>query len=329
MPEDQVRILSKNDIRSCVTMAEAVGLMRSAFAQLSDGTAVAPLRTSIAVPGTSGRVLVMPVALPDTAMFAVKVVSIYKDNPKRGLPTIFGMMMLSDAETGRPLALMDAEFITALRTGAASGLATDLLAPQDANVVTIIGAGAQGRTQLAGVCAARQIHQAYVVDPNPHKAAAFADDLSATLKISVVPASLRNSLPGSDIVCTATTSTTPVFEDRDLKSRVHINAVGAYHPEMCEVPASTVQRASVIVDSKSACLAEAGDIVQPLKAGMIGADHVFAEIGELIAGIRSLSGIKSTVTLFKSVGNAVQDLAVAAHVFEQARSRNLGTILKL
>lgn len=310
-------------------MRQAVEEMKNAFVQLSSGAAIVPLRTNMTVPQVEGRVLVMPVAMPACKMFAVKVVSIFRENPRQGLPTIHGLLMLSDASTGSPLAMMDAEYMTALRTGAASGLATSLLARPDAEVVAIIGAGAQARTQLEGVCAVRNIRRAVVVDPNPDKARLFAGEMSARLHVPTAVTTASAAVADADIICTATTSTRHVFDDCDIKKGVHINAVGAYRPDMCEVPAETIRRAKVVVDLRSAGLAEAGDILQPIRLGIISESHIHAELGEIVAGSRAGRNSGDEITIFKSVGNAVQDLAVASFVMNIASKREIGTVITL
>jgi alanine dehydrogenase len=325
-----LRVLSKEDVRRALPMVEAVEAMKAAFAQLSAGRADVPLRTPIEVPAHNGVTLFMPAYLSDDDLMAVKIVSVFNDNPARGLPLIHALVVVVEPTTGQPQAAMDGTYLTALRTGAASGAATDLLARPDARVAAIFGAGAQGRTQLEAVCAVRPIERAWVFDLNPEGAAAYADEMSARLALPVsVAGSPTEALRQADVVCTATTSSSPVFADADLQPGVHINAVGAYTPQMQEVPTETVARAKVVIDHHESSLAEAGDLIIPMKHGLIGKDHVYAELGEIAAGLKPGRTSNDEVTLFKSVGVAVQDVAAAGRVLAAAERLGLGVVVAL
>jgi ornithine cyclodeaminase/alanine dehydrogenase-like protein (mu-crystallin family) len=321
----KLRILSAEDVRQALPMVEAVEAMKSAFAQLSGGRADVPLRTSLEVPAHNGVTLFMPAYLADDDQMAVKIVSVFNDNPTSNLPLIHALVVVVDAATGIPRAAMDGTYLTALRTGAVSGAATDLLARADARTVAIFGAGAQGRTQLEAVCAVRPVEKARVFDIDARQAADYADEMSSRLALPVEPAeSSTQALHQADIVCTATTSARPVFDDADLERGVHINAVGAYTPQMQELPAETVIRARVVVDHRASSLAEAGDLIIPINQGLIKEDHVYAELGEIAAGRKPGRTADDDVTLFKSVGVAVQDVAAAARVLAAAERLGLG-----
>lgn len=311
-------------------MPRAVEVVREAFAQLSAGRAEAPLRTQVAVPAHNGVTLLMPACLDDGNRLGFKVVSVFSDNPARGLPLIHALVVVLDAETGRPAAVMDGTSLTALRTGAASGAATDLLAREDAHIAAIIGAGAQGRTQLEAVCAVRSIEEALVFDVVEDTARAFAAEMAQALSIPVhAAASPAEAVHRADVLCTATTSSTPVFEDGDLRPGTHINAVGAFTPQMQEIPAETVLRAKVVVDHRAAALAEAGDLLIPMQQGLMTEDHLHAELGEIAAGHKPGRASAGEITLFESVGVAVQDVAAAAAVLEAARAHGLGTEVEI
>ncbi|MCY3021026.1 MAG: hypothetical protein NTW87_18585 [Planctomycetota bacterium] len=320
-----LRFLSGADVDRALSMEQAIAAMREAFIQLSTGQAVAPLRAKTEIPSHNGTALYMPAYVPAHEVFGVKVVSLFKDNPAAGLPLIHALVMVFDAHNGRPVAVMDGERLTALRTGAASGLATDLLARRTAEIAAIFGAGTQARTQLRAVCAVRPIKQAYVFDKDRSRAEGFCREMNRTLSIPVVVADSQELLGRADVVCTATTSSTPVFRHGDLKPGAHINAVGAYKPTEREIPGETVRAATVVVDQRDACLAEAGDIAMPLKQGLITAGHIHAEIGEIAAKQKPGRTSDSEITLFKSVGNAVQDLAAASRILANARTMGLGT----
>ena len=309
-------------------MAEAIVAMKSAFAQLSDATAVAPLRHHIST--KKGTTLVMPAYLPESSALAVKVVSVFPENAQQGEPIIYGMVLALDSETGRPLALLEGQTLTAIRTGAGSGAATDLLARADASVVAIIGSGVQARTQLEAVCAVRNIREVRVYSPTIAHAEIFAREMAGTYgipdNVRVVESS-ATAVADADIVCPATTSSTPVFDGNLLKAGAHVNAVGAYLPSMQEVDVVTIQRSLVVVDQTEAVLAEAGDLVIPLQEGDIDQSYIHAELGEIVNGQKSGRTHPDQITYFKSVGNAVQDAAATAVALQNAIAQDLGTIV--
>ena len=325
----QIRFLSRADVQQALGMHEAISLMRQAFIALSEGRATVPVRLNVPMPEYNGHALFMPAYLPDTEHVGLKVVTVHPDNPTRGLPFIHALMMVTDAATGRPIAVMDGEYLTALRTGAGAGLATDLLARPEAEVAAIFGAGVQARTQLEALCAVRPIRRAYVFSRSRDNAEAFAQEMSTRLALDVQVADDPETLGEADVVCTATTSLTPVFAHAHLKPGVHINGIGSYRPEMAEIPPETVLAAKVVVDHRPSCLAEAGDLIQLLERGLITENHIHAELGEIAAGHQTGRTSEDDVTFFKSVGNAVQDLAAASHVVAVAEARGLGTEVTL
>jgi alanine dehydrogenase len=325
-----IHILSREDVRQALPMYQAIETVKGAFAQLSTGQADVPLRLALNVPRHNGVTLLMPAYLHTDEQMAVKIVSVFHENPAQGLPLIHALVVVVDATTGRPAAIMDGIYLTALRTGAASGAATDLLARQDTHIAAIFGAGAQGRTQLEAVCAVRPIQEAWIYDKEPERAAAYANEMSQRLSLPVrVAETPAEAVHRADVICTATTSSSAVFEDADVQPGTHINAVGAYTPEMQEIPVETVLRAKVVIDHREASLAEAGDLLIPLKQGLITEDHIYAELGEIAAGLKPGRASPEEITLFKSVGVAVQDVAAAGAVLEAARRLNLGSEVAL
>ena len=324
--------LSRSDIRRLVPMPDAIELMKTVFAELSAGRTTSPLRTVIPVEHGVADALFMPAHVPTMNALGLKVVSVFQGNRARGLAVINALVCLLDPETGEPLAIMDGTYLTALRTGAVSGAATDLLARPDSRVLVAIGAGAQGATQIAAVCAVRAIDRIVAVDVSEDSLARFRDafardwpDLVDRLETSTDPAAVRDA----DVVCSATTSRTPVFADADVRPGTHLNAVGAYTPEMQELPAATVARATVIVDAVDAALSEAGDLIIPLRDGLVPRDHFTRELGQVAAGRAPARISNDEITLFKSVGNAVQDVAVARRAVDRARELGLGTTINL
>lgn len=326
----KVRILSQEDLRATLTMREAIPVVRRAFGQLSAGRARVPVRSRVET--QEGVSLFMPAYLEESGDLAVKIVSVYSGNPALGLPTTSAIVVVLDAGTGRPVAIMDGTWLTALRTGAASGVATELLALRDASIVALFGAGVQARTQLEAVCTVRDVREVRVYDPNLFKAEELAQEMSG---LGPIPSEVRpvntpaEAVRDAEIIVTATTSKTPVFNHKDVAVGAHINAIGAYTPEMQEIDAETVRRAKVIVDSREACLAEAGDLIIPIRQGLISEAHIYAEIGEIINGVKPGRTSPREITLFKSVGNAVQDVAVASQVLRVAQERGLGRMIDL
>lgn len=326
----KIHFLSAADVRETLVMREGIEAMKGAFAQLSTGKAIMPLRTTVEVKQHNGLTLFMPAYLATDDEMAVKVVSVYNDNPNKGLPLIHAVVVVLDSSTGKPLALMDGTYLTAFRTGAASGAATDFLAREDSQTVVIFGAGVQGRTQLEAVCAVRPIQEAWIYDLVPDQADAFASEMSQRLSLEIhISDDPGQAVQFADIICTATTSEIPVFEDGDVKKGTHINAVGAYTPDMHEIPLDTVVRSKLVIDHKPASLTEAGDILIPMKEGLISEDHIFAELGEIAARIKPGRESQDEITIFKSVGVAIQDVAAANLALKVAGDLNLGIELEI
>lgn len=323
-------LLTAEDVRKALPMNEAIEAMKNAYASLSGGRAVVPLRTRLPIPNSDALSLIMPAFAGSEAgdALAVKVVSLFPTNPSRGLAYIQAAVLVFDPETGHAIALLEGSSLTAIRTGAASGAAIDLLARRNSKAVAIFGAGAQGQTQLEAACTARSIETAFIYDPNPDKAQAFSADTSGKGRIPGdirVAGSAKEAVESADIICTATTSLRPVFQDSDIKEGTHISAVGSYRPDMQEVPAETLLRAKVFVDSRSASLEEAGDLIQPMQAGLFDESHICGELGEVVLGQIPGRQSQEEITYFKSVGIAVQDAMAAQVALTNARKMDLGT----
>ena len=320
-----IRFLSADDVKKALPMAEAVEVMKEAFVELSAGRATLPARTHIGIESPPGDVLIMPSYMSGLGRVGLKTVTLFPGNRAKGLPFINALVCVFDGETGRAVAVMDGASLTAIRTGAASGAATDLMARPDAGVVAVFGAGVQARTQLAAISAVRQIKEARVFDISTEAREAFAGEMSRELGGTVrAVASPAEALDGADVVAAATTSTTPVFADADLATGAHVNAVGSYKPHVSEVPPETVKRAYVVVDQVEAALEEAGDLIAPMEQGLITRDHIRAELGEVVSGAKPGRPSPEAVTFFKSVGVAVQDLAAACRALSNAERLGLG-----
>lgn len=321
-------VLSRSDIRSLVSMERAIDLVSSAFADLSAGRAIAPIRTAIEVEKEAATTLVMPAFVPAAGALGVKVVSVFSGNAQRGLPTITAIVCLIDPATGTPLTIMDGAYLTALRTGAVSGAATKLLARADSRTLAVIGAGAQAAMQAVAVATVRPIEQIIVVARKREHLDQFearmVDEWPALSAMIETTTDVGTAVRAADIICTATTSRTPVFDDVDVRPGTHINGVGSFTPAMQEVPAETVARCTVVVDQLEAALEEAGDLRVPLESGVVTKDHISRELGQLVSGDVSGRQVPEDVTFFKSVGNAVQDMAVGRFAFDEAVRRGKG-----
>ncbi len=322
-------VLTAEEVRKALPMQDAIEAMKRAYAALSDGRAAVPLRARIAITPHEALSLFMPafVEAPEGEALAIKVVSLFPQNPARGLAYIQAAVLVLEPDSGRALAVLEGNALTAIRTGAASGAAIDLLARKDSKVVGLIGAGTQARTQLEAACTVRHIERVFIYDPHLDKAKVLADEMAGRGPIPEaihVAANPTEAIQEADIICTATTSLTPVFEDTAVKAGTHISAVGSYTPDMQEVPAETIARASVVVDSRTACLEEAGDLIQPLRAGLFDVSHIHAELGEIVLGRKAGRVSADQITYFKSVGIAVQDAVAAQLALDNARRMKLG-----
>lgn len=324
-----IRYFSGTDIRRVLSMEQCIEAMKVAFGALSSGEAVVPVRSRLELEADNGNALFMPSYMPGIHRVGLKTVTNHKKNAARGLPIVHAMMLLFDSSNGEPLAILDGEALTGLRTGAGSGLATRYLAKETAKTVSIIGPGAQGETQLEAVCAVRPIERAYVIGRSQGKAESFAEKMAGKLGIEVTVASSMECLEDSDIICTATPSMEPLFGDQHVMAGTHINAVGAYKTDMIEIPPATVARSKVVVDQVAACLAEAGDIVQPVKMGLMAEDRIHGELGQLVNGDLCARETDEEITCFKSVGVAVQDLVTADLLYSTALEAGQGTVLDL
>lgn len=317
-----IRILSAEDVHAALTMRDAIDAMREGFSALSTGRARVPLRSHLTTP--NGSNLFMPAYIEGLPFSAVKVVSIYPKNI--GLPMIAASVLVMDAQTGQFRALIDGTSLTAIRTGAGSGLATELLARPDSSILGVIGAGAQARTQIEAVCTVRPIREVRVYSRGG--AGSLVEQLAPLypgVKL-IASSSAADALHDADVLVAATTSNQPVIHAVDVKPGAHINGIGSYLPTMQEVAANVVTKARIVVDSRESCLAEAGDLIIPMNAGQLLPEHIYAEIGEIAAGLKAGRQSNQEITFFKSVGNAVQDAAAAARVLTIAESRGLGTL---
>ena len=307
---DELRIISADEVRQKLTMTKAIEAMESAFRDLSSGQAIVPDRLPLHTE-QSTEYLFMPAYYPSGGISTIKSVSINPENPGRGRPFIYATVQVFDHNTGEPIALVDGSSVTAIRTAAASGLATKIFSNPESHIAAIFGTGVQARTHVEAVLSVRPIHSILVYGSTLQKSRSFCEEY-ADSEVEFTATDKMEDLISADIICTTTTSSTPVFDHQFIKKGAHINAVGVYKPDYHEVPEETVAAAKVYIDQLEGALVEAGDLLIPLSKGLISQDHICNEIGHVLNGQLSYSWSNHKITLFKSVGNAIQDAAVVS-----------------
>jgi ornithine cyclodeaminase/alanine dehydrogenase-like protein (mu-crystallin family) len=308
-------------------MAECIALMSDALTTLARGDVHQPLRTVIRPPGAKGLLALMPAYRGrNQEAFGLKAITVFPGNSAFGKDAHQGAVLLFDVETGELVALVNASAITALRTAAVSAVATDLLAREDASSLTIIGAGVQARTHLHAIASVRSIKHARVVCRTPAHAQRFANDMQSNFSFPIETArSVEEALSGADIVVTATTSLQPVLKKEWLSPGTHINAIGTHSPDSREIDSATMAIARIFVDRRESALNESGDYLLAVKEGVIDPEDILAEIGELLIGTKPGRTSPSEITLFKSLGLAIEDVACAEYLFRRARAEDVGS----
>jgi ornithine cyclodeaminase len=324
-------ILSAEDQQKALTMSEAIDAVGTALVEVSAGRAITPIRTAVPVRGAEGVSLFMPSLVEAAAGLGVKFVSVFPHNKKRGKKTIYGVLVLADVETAEPLALLEASYLTVLRTGAASGLATRYLARQDAKVLGVIGTGAQSRGIISAIQEVRSIEEIRLYNRTPGKANILAEELGGKGNLSIrVVDSEEQAVAGADIIATATNSMSPVFSAEHIGSGVHVNAVGSFRPDMQELPSGLfVRKPKVVVESIEAALEETGDLLVPIEQGLFSSSEFHAELGELVQGKKKGRENEEELTIFKSVGLAAMDVVVGRAMYDRALALNLGQHVSL
>jgi len=310
-------------------MKDCIEIVEVAFSELAKGTADMPLRSNIKPPG--GISLYMPAYLKEMKALACKVVTVYKDNPSdHDLPTTIGKVLLQDPDTGDVICIMDGGFLTAMRTGAASGVATKYLARDEKNMTAgIFGTGVQAQMQLWAVCEVRDISKAIAYDLNTESAEKFVALMKEKLGIEIIVASSPEEILEADIICAATSSPTPIFDGSMVKEGTHINGIGSHTPNARELDTEIIKRARFIGDSREACFSEAGDIMIPLETGEIEESHYFADLGEVVIGAKDARLNDAEITIFKSNGLAVQDAATAKLIYDKAVEAGIGVEIQI
>jgi ornithine cyclodeaminase/alanine dehydrogenase-like protein (mu-crystallin family) len=325
-----VLVLSGGDVAHLLPMRECIDVMAEALSALTRGDAILPLRQVLRLPDGKSAFAVMPAYLGQPRSVGAKVITVFPDNHGTAFDSHQGAVLLFEAEHGSLAAVMDASSITAIRTAAVSGLATRLLAREDATDVAILGTGVQARTHLEAVRSVRNVKRVRVWSRNDDAVRTFADRESQRHGVTVEPAtSAREAVEGADIVCTVTASREPVLAGEWLGEGAHVNAVGASLPFARELDTAAVARSRLYVDRRESALNEAGDFLIPRTERAIGDDHVVGEIGEVLLGRASGRRDDREVTVFKSLGLAIEDVAAAAYIYERARTEGRGARAEL
>jgi ornithine cyclodeaminase len=325
-----VLIVNQPEVLSLLPMGECMEVMVHTLAELARGEALLPLRSIMWLPEKVGALGMMPAYLKAAEVLGLKVISVFPGNHGTEFDTHQGAVMLFEAKNGRPLAVIDATEITAIRTAATSGVATKLLARDDAGDLAILGSGTQATKHLEAMLLARPIRRVRVWSRNPAHAAGFAEREVRQRGVMVEPvATAEEAVRGADLICTTTGSPDPVLRGEWITPGAHINAVGSSVPFARELDTRAVAGSRLFVDRRESTINEAGDFLFPKKEGAIGDDHIQGEIGELLIGRVAGRRSANEVTLFKSLGLAIEDLASAHHIYTKAIQRGIGTRVEL
>jgi ornithine cyclodeaminase/alanine dehydrogenase-like protein (mu-crystallin family) len=323
-----IRVLRGAEVRKLLPMAECIDLMRTTMIAVSEGRVVLPLRSILVMPGDRGMMGMMPGYLADPECFGVKLVSLIPRNKPPQYSSHLGLVLLFEADHGQPVALLDAAEITAIRTAAASGLATRLLAREDAGDLALLGAGEQARSHLEAMLSVRSLRRIRVWARDQDKARLFAQAEGAKHKINIEASpSVREAVAGADIICTTTKAREPILQGEWLSPGVHLNLVGSSIAAASEIDTPAVVKARFFVDCRNSTVNEGGEYLRALKAGAITAEHILGEIGEVANGTKAGRRSPLDVTLYKSLGIAPQDLASAHHVLAKARAAGIGQVI--
>lgn len=326
----EVLVIDAPTVRRLLPMARCIDVMEEALSALARDEAMNPLRSILGLPFAGSALAVMPGAQLHPPVFGVKVISVFPQNREAGLETHQGVVLLFEAEHGRPVALVDASEVTALRTAAVSGVATRALAGPGAADLAILGSGTQARTHLDAMLAVRPVRRVRAWSPTRERLVAFAAEASERHGIPVEPvADPRAAVDGASLICTVSGAREPLVLGEWLAPGVHINAVGSALPGARELDGEALRRARLFVDRRESALNESGDVLLAMAEGAIGADHILAELGEVLIGAATGRTGPEDVTLFKSLGLAVEDVATARAVMDEASRQGAGTRIRI
>lgn len=319
--EEQSSLVDINEIMACVEVA---------LKEFSAQRTITPIRAALPFDQGHNTALIMPSVAEELSSIGLKVVTVAPQNKELGKKTITGIVMLSDFKTGEPVALLEGSYLTMIRTGALSGVATKYLARENAKKLCIIGTGEQAKGLVEVMLAVRNIDEIMLFNRSEQKAHDFADYIKNKFNKKVqVYTDANEAVSAADIIVTTTNSSTPVFSAK-LKPGVHVNAVGSFRPTMQELPSHAVASAQkVVVESREAALEETGDLITPIHEGVFNASDIFAELGQIAAGELQGRASNEEITVFKSVGLAVVDIVVAKYFYDKAIKQNIGTLINL
>jgi ornithine cyclodeaminase/alanine dehydrogenase-like protein (mu-crystallin family) len=320
-------ILTHAEVERLLPMSECISVMEDALSALARGEFDQPLRTIFKPERAKGVMAMMPsFRAGEQPLFGLKAICVFPGNPKMGKDAHQGGVILFDGKTGEPLAMVNASAITAIRTAAVSGVATRALAREDARDLAIIGAGVQAGPHLTALACVRPLTRARVASRTLQSAATFAEQMQPHFPFPIEPVeSTEAAMRGADLIVTATTSREPVLRRQWISPGVHINAIGTFAPSAREIDTETMVAATLFVDRRESALNEAGDYLIAANEGAIGSDHIRAELGEVLIKSHGGRSSRDEITIFKSLGLAIEDLAAAAHVYQKARVQDAGT----
>jgi len=324
-----IRIIKAGEIKKYYSMPKAITAMERAFSSLSSGESYVPMRFISKLPVNELAMIFKPAFVEKDNRVTIKFLTQRESGFIPGIPTIQGIVLVIDSNTGEILSIMDGEYITALRTGAASGLATRCFARKDARVLALFGCGTQGRTQLEAVVCERDIKKVLVFDKNEETAKQFISEMERRFDLKMFYTSDTKQVKEADIICTATNSCKPLFGRENVKEGVHINAIGSFQPQMQELDSLLIRDARVFLDSAESCLKESGDLIKPILEGIISENHIAGEIGDFL--LNRIRGRESEdqITIFKSVGVAIQDYVVATDIYNFSVIEGFGQEINL
>jgi ornithine cyclodeaminase len=326
----KVRIINQKQVQQLLTMRDCIGLMEKVLMSLAKGEAILPLRPVMWLPEKNGALALMPSYLANPASMGVKVISVFPGNTTTEYDSHQGVILLFETVNGRLLAIVDATSVTAIRTAAASGAATKILAREDASNLAILGSGVQAKTHLEAMLVSRNIRSVRAWSPTQEHLRDFVQRESRHHNIDIKAVNnAEEAIRGADLICTTTSSTEPVLNFDWLSPGAHINAIGACVSTSRELDSNTIVRSRLFVDRLESALNEAGDFLIPKKEGLINDNHIQGEIGEVLIGSKKGRTSRDEITIFKSLGISVEDLASANFLFEQATSKNVGTEVEL
>lgn len=322
-----ILVLTHDEVEQLLPMDECIEVMRAALSALAMGQVHQPLRMVVRPPDAAGLMGLMPAYMSGAhAAYGLKAISVFPGNTAKGKDAHQGAVLLFSAETGEPLALMNASAITAIRTAAVSAVATNVLAREDATDLAIIGTGVQARAHLAAMAAVRPIKRVLVASRDFGRARVFADEMGFHVLTPIDPVdSVELAVVGAEIIVTATNAAEPILKREWIAPGTHINAVGSSIPTTREIDTATMAAASLFVDRRESTLNESGDYLFAAREGAIGPEHIKAEIGEVLIGAKPGRTSTDEITLFKSLGLAVEDVASAEYLYRKAQQFNVGT----